>query len=116
MKLFARSLAVAALAPAILLATSLNAQEKKPDAPAAVNPKAEETAAGEAPMGGSGGSSQPMAPQPQHVAILKESKTVEGMWTLYTKGNNLFAELSGGDYQAEHLVNIAISRGIAQGQ
>jgi hypothetical protein len=116
MKLFARSLAVAALAPAILLATSLNAQEKKPDAPAAANPKAEETAAGEAPMGGSGGSSQPMAPQPQHVAILKESKTVEGMWTLYTKGNNLFAELSGGDYQAEHLVNIAISRGIAQGQ
>jgi hypothetical protein len=117
MKLFARSLAVAALAPAILLASSLNAQEKKPADQPAANPKAAESSAGEAPMGGSGGSGgAPMAPQPAHVNILKETKTVEGMWTLYTKGNNLFAELTPGDYQAEHLVMIAISRGIAQGQ
>ena len=116
MKLFARSLAVAALAPAMLLATSLNAQEKKP-AEAAANPKAAETGAGETPSGGSGGASAaPMAPQPAHVGILKEAKSVEGMWTLYHKGNNLFAELTCSDYQAEHLVNIAISRGIAQGQ
>ena len=116
MKLMARSFAFAALAPAVLLVSSLAAQEKKPAGEAAANPKAAETAAGETPMGTSGGSSQPMPPQPAHVNILKEAKTVEGMWTLYQKGNNLFAELSGGDYQAEHLVNIAISRGIAQGQ
>ena len=94
MKLSARSAFLAVLAPALLLATTLTAQEKKP----------EESA------------EKPMPPQPAHVNILKESKTIEGMWTLYQKGNNLFAELSGGDYQAEHLVNIAISRGIAQGQ
>src|SRR5262245_52402318 len=93
MKLSARSAFLAVLVPALLLAASLSAQEKKPE-------EAE----------------KPMPPQPAHVNILKESKTIEGMWTLYQKGNNLFAELSGGDYQAEHLVNIAISRGIAQGQ
>jgi hypothetical protein len=93
-KLFVGSSILAACA-ALLFATSLVAQDAKPAADAAA---------------------KPTPPQPAHVNILKESKTIEGMWTLYLKGNNLYAELSSGDYQAEHLVNIAISRGIAQGQ
>ena len=38
------------------------------------------------------------------------------MWTLYQKGNNLYAELSPGDYSSEYIVLISISRGIGRGQ
>lgn len=56
------------------------------------------------------------AATPAHVNILKDAKTVTGMWTMYQKGNNLYWEISPGDYSSEYIVMIAISRGIAQGQ
>ena len=60
---------------------------------------------------------QPMQPaQPPHAAILKDAKTIPGMINLYQKGNNLYAELMGGDYGQEYIVLISISRGIGRGQ
>lgn len=58
-------------------------------------------------------SSTPSAP---YANLLKEAKTVSGMWTVYQKGNNLYWEIGSGDYSAEYIVLISISRGIAQGQ
>lgn len=51
---------------------------------------------------------------PSHEMILKEAKTVEGLISLYQKENRLYAELSGGNYQDEYMVLIAIARGIGQ--
>ncbi|HZN36320.1 MAG TPA: zinc-dependent metalloprotease [Pirellulaceae bacterium] len=63
--------------------------------------------------GGSGGSSPPAPP---YASLLKDAKTASGMWTVHQKGNNLYWEIGSGDYGAEYIVLIAISRGIAQGQ
>ena len=51
---------------------------------------------------------------PSHEIILKEAKPVEGLISLYQKENRLYAELSGGNYQDEYMVLIAIARGIGQ--
>jgi len=49
-----------------------------------------------------------------HEVILKEAKAVDGLIPLYRKDNRLYAELSGGHFQDEYLVLIAIARGIGQ--
>lgn len=51
---------------------------------------------------------------PSHEMILKEAKPIEGLISLYQKENRLYAELSGGNYQDEYMVLIAIARGIGQ--
>jgi hypothetical protein len=60
--------------------------------------------------------SKPSAPTPAYANILKDAKSVTGMWSVYQKGNNLYWEITNSDYSAEYIVLIAISRGIAQGQ
>jgi hypothetical protein len=52
---------------------------------------------------------------PAHVNILKDAKTVSGLWTVYQKGSKLYWEISSADYGSEYIVMIAISRGIARG-
>jgi hypothetical protein len=60
--------------------------------------------------------SKPSAPTPEHVRILKDAKAVSGLWNLHQKGEKLYWEIGSGDYSAEYIVLISISRGIAQGQ
>src|SRR5690242_15217351 len=56
-------------------------------------------------------------PPPPYANILGPSpKTVSGMITVHKKGEQLFAELTPGDYNSEFLILSAISRGIGQGQ
>lgn len=85
-----------------------------PTAPAGageVSPQAAAAAAG-APAA----AATPSSPGPQFATILKDATTHSGMLTLYQKGNNLFAELTPGDYNTEYIVLISISRGISYGQ
>ncbi len=56
------------------------------------------------------------APAPPYAQILKDAKAVPGLLQLHQRGNNLFVELMPGDYNAEYIVLMAISRGIGQGQ
>lgn len=56
------------------------------------------------------------APAPKYAALLKDSKEVSGMLTLHHKDDNVYAELTSGDYSSEYIVLISISRGISQGQ
>ncbi len=49
-----------------------------------------------------------------HEALLKDAKTIEGLIPLYHKESRLYAELSGGQFQDEYLILIAIARGIGQ--
>jgi len=57
----------------------------------------------------------PLLPsQPAHEVVLKEAKPIEGLISLYQKENRLYAELSGGNYQDEYMVLLAIARGIGQ--
>lgn len=51
---------------------------------------------------------------PSHEIVLKEAKPIEGLISLFQKDNRLYAELSGGNYQDEYMVLIAIARGIGQ--
>jgi hypothetical protein len=53
-------------------------------------------------------------PTISHEVVLKEAKPIEGLISLYHKENRLYAELSGGNYQDEFMVLIAIARGIGQ--
>jgi hypothetical protein len=58
---------------------------------------------------------EPRAAQPEHESLLKDTKTVAGMWTLYHRGNRLLAELKTDDYEADFIVLISIARGIGRG-
>ena len=51
---------------------------------------------------------------PPHATILKDAKTHTGMLAVYQKGQQLFCELTPGDYNAEFFVAISIARGIGQ--
>src|SRR5262245_36343470 len=53
---------------------------------------------------------------PAYQNILKEASPKAGLWTVYQRGQNLFWEIGSGDYSAEYIVLISISRGIGQGQ
>jgi hypothetical protein len=53
--------------------------------------------------------------EPQHAMLLKDAKHVEGLLSLYRKGNSLFVEFGHGDYANEYIVLISIARGISQG-
>ncbi len=53
---------------------------------------------------------------PPHAALLKNAKTESGLLTFHYTDDKLFAEFTGGDYSAEYLVLISISKGISQGQ
>lgn len=56
-------------------------------------------------------------PPPPYANILGPNpQTVGGMMTVHKKGEQLFAELTPGDYGSEFLILSAISRGIGQGQ
>ncbi|MCY2989664.1 MAG: zinc-dependent metalloprotease [Planctomycetota bacterium] len=59
--------------------------------------------------------SSPSPSDPQHVTLLKDAKHVEGLLSLYRKGNSLFVEFGPGDYSNEYIVLISIARGISQG-
>lgn len=72
-------------------------------------------AAGETPPAGTPMGAAAPAPPP-YAAVLKDMKPVNGLLTMYNKGNGLIAELGPNDYNAEYMVLISISRGIAQGQ
>lgn len=52
---------------------------------------------------------------PPYAALLKNAKTQSGLLTFHYTDDKLFAEFTGGDYSAEYLVLISISRGISQG-
>jgi hypothetical protein len=51
-----------------------------------------------------------------YASILKDAPPKSGLWTVYQKGQNLYWEIGSGDYSAEYIVLISISRGIGQGQ
>lgn len=51
---------------------------------------------------------------PSHTTLLKEAKSISGMWTLYEKETELYVELNPGDYGSEYIILISIARGIAQ--
>lgn len=108
---------VFALAMACVMAVPSSTWADDTTTPATEKP-ATGTIAAETPAGSSagaaGGSATPQPPTPAHVALLKDAKPVSGMLTMYEKGNNLYAELAGGDYTSEYIVLISISRGIGQ--
>src|SRR6266404_8544749 len=54
---------------------------------------------------------KPTPPQPAYVNILKDSKTISGLWTVYQKGNNLYWEIESGDYSTEYILLLSVSRG-----
>jgi Met-zincin/Domain of unknown function (DUF5117) len=56
------------------------------------------------------------ASPPAYANILKDAPPKTGLWTVYQKGQNLYWEIASGDYSAEYIVLISISRGIGQGQ
>jgi hypothetical protein len=56
------------------------------------------------------------SPTPPYASILKDAPPKSGLWTVYQKGQNLYWEIASGDYSAEYIVLISISRGIGQGQ
>jgi hypothetical protein len=62
----------------------------------------------------SSSSSPAKSSPPKHISLLKDAKKFDGMLTLYHKGNKLYAELKGGDYNSEFMVLISIARGIGQ--
>ena len=77
---------------------------------------AEQIAEGEVKPGAAAGQPAPPA-APAHAVILKDSKPVSGLMTLYQKGGSLIGELGpGGEYNSEYIVLISIARGIGQGQ
>jgi hypothetical protein len=53
---------------------------------------------------------------PAHATLLKDATAKSGLWTVYQKGQNLYWEIASGDYSAEYIVLISISRGIGQGE
>lgn len=57
--------------------------------------------------------SKPAAPP--YAALLKDAKAATGMLTLHQTANNVFVELTPGDYNSEYLVLISIAKGISQG-
>src|SRR3954454_23531604 len=59
--------------------------------------------------------SKPSTPTPAYQSILKDTPAKSGLWTVYQKGQNLYWEISSGDYSSEYIVLISISRGIGQG-
>lgn len=86
--------------------------------PAAVPPGTANAEPGEAPKPSGGTEAKPPAPSGppsiSHEMVLKDAKPVEGLIPLYRKENRLYAELTGGNYQDEYMVLIAIARGIGQ--
>ena len=49
---------------------------------------------------------------PAYATLLKDATSKSGLWTVYQKGQNLYWEIGSGDYSAEYIVLISISRGI----
>jgi len=72
------------------------------------------TASGSATKPSATATSRAKATTPQHVALLKDSKSHSGLLNLYQKENKLYAELSGSDYSDEYIILISIARGIGQ--
>ncbi len=91
------------------------AEEAKPAAEPQGTANAEP---GEAPKPSGGMEAKPPTssgpPSISHEMVLKDAKPVEGLVPLYRKENRLYAELTGGNYQDEYMVLIAIARGIGQ--
>ena len=90
-------------------------QGAAPSPPAAPGPQGAPGEGGEPPAAGAagGGGGGPAAGVP-HAQVLKDAKPVEGLIQLYSSGNNLFGELTPGDYSSEYIVLISIARGIGQ--
>ena len=59
---------------------------------------------------------KPASSPPAYASILKDAPPKSGLWTVYQKGQNLYWEIASGDYSAEYILLISISRGIGQGQ
>lgn len=113
-----RRLSAASALLALLVGQIATASAQDAGAPqGAGTPKANPVAAdaGTPAAGGAGGGAAAPAPPP-YAGILKDAKPVNGMVTLYQRGNSLVAELGPQDYGTEFMVLISISRGIAQGQ
>lgn len=100
---------IALAVPALALGQEPQGEQQPAENVAAVTPSSLSSASS------SSGSSSSSAATPQHAALLKDAKKHEGMLTLYQKGNNLYAELSGSDYSDEYIVLISIARGIGRG-
>ena len=83
------------------------------------HPTSAEASAGPADGGqaaatsGAAASGNPQA-APKHAQILKDAKSIDGVIQLYRTGNNLYGELTSGDYSSEFIVLISIARGIGQ--
>ena len=52
---------------------------------------------------------------PPHAEVLKDTKQIDGLITLHYKGDRIFAELNGGQFDKDFIVLIAIARGIGEG-
>lgn len=105
-----RSLSVMLLAT--LLATNLLAQDEpkednKPEEAAAETPSTSSTTTKTA-------ASTPSAPAPPYASILKDAKAHTGLFTLYQKGNRLYAEMSSSHYSSEYIVLLSIAKGMGQ--
>jgi hypothetical protein len=48
---------------------------------------------------------------PAYASILKDSKTIAGLWTVYQKGNSLYWEIESSDYSSEYILLLSVSRG-----
>jgi len=73
--------------------------------------KAKAAAAAESPK-----TPMPKPKFPPHAEVLKDTKQIDGLITLHFKGDRLFAELNGGQFDKDFIVLIAIARGIGEGQ
>ena len=99
----------------LLCSISLAADESKPSSTPQGPANAEPSPEAKPPT-----NSEPKPPMPSgpptisHEIVLKDAKPVEGLISLYQKENRLYAELSGGNFQDEFIVVIAIARGIGQ--
>ena len=83
-------------------------------APSGASPNLTVVAQGENPGPGPGGASAPQGGPPPYSLILKDAQPINGLMSLYRKGDNLVAELSPADYGSEYIFLISISRGIGQ--
>ena len=77
-----------------VLAQDTSKEENKPGDTAAETPTATSTASKTA-------TSTPKAPAPPYAAILKDAKSHSGLFTLYQKGNRLYAEMNSSHYGSE---------------
>ncbi|MBP89355.1 MAG: hypothetical protein CMJ64_22025 [Planctomycetaceae bacterium] len=98
---------------ATLLTSDMFAQDEPKDDKPADNPAAAETPSSSTSTP-KPAASTPKAPAPPYAALLKDAKSHTGLFTLYQKGNKLYAEMSSSHYSSEYIVLLSIAKGMGQ--